>query len=830
MSGVTGAERVKSRADYERFIASYLPLIKQFPGFVSLKKSGSFNSDPNKQDFGDIDLIAHIQSDKDKPSTKKELVNFFHSQPDTTIVPFTSVKHTGKRSYNSGEIVTVRYHDSEMGYSVQIDNIIASDEREVSFKTHFLDMPAEKQGLILGLVKIAAIETDPADLFKRLNINAAVDTEQDQEYEFNLSGVKLELRKVTYEPGTFKQADREIVWTSQDWLDVEKLLYQYDLSKSFDELIARTKQIIKNPRSNNRLQGVFSSMVSVKSGEVGTAKGAGKEAALDKITKAFSESKNQSRLLNALMEDEGSTIVFAFGRFQPPTVGHQLLVDKVKETAEKYKAPYVIFVSKTVGITSAPKLKNPLTIDQKLPYVKMAFPGVNFLPCSENMVTVIDVAKYLNTKYQNIVMVAGQDRLEGDWGFHTVLPQQNGIDYNFNSIKFESIGRDPDAESGTKVREAAQTGNWERFRLGIPSTIDDAYAKQLMDDVAQGMAPVARKKPQKKEKDMPQLRELFSPNKTIKEDIKSSQALPMRYYDGLYIENSAEGPILYGVDLERHGESGILGWFDFAANLQTGQFKITGNRANSNSREEMDDYYGEIDDSVKEIIADVRQKWGTTWDEIDSELNGGFGVDEGRVMIDPPKYIDVFVAWLDKGQHHKKILAKGIPYKAFDALVDKLTQKHKWPRGSEFGYIPVEKGPGGVSTHPKEDGYGDNGSPESRRSSVGSASYVSMPAGVGIKEAMLPKSSFASSKKNKLGPAGQLKGNMKRAAHAGDLVGGGCEESVAEEKQRLDPHCWKGYRKAGTKMKGGKRVNNCVPVSEDIEQLMAGYIKILESK
>ena len=51
-----------------------------------------------------------------------------------------------------------------------------------------------------------------------------------------------------------------------------------------------------------------------------------------------------------------------------------------------------------------------------------------------------------------------------------------------------------------------------------------------------------------------------------------------------------------------------------------------------------------------------------------------------------------------------------------------------------------------------------------------------------------------------------------------------------EAKQRLDPHCWKGYRKAGTKMKGGKRVNNCVPVGEDIEKLIAGYIKILESK
>jgi hypothetical protein len=55
-------------------------------------------------------------------------------------------------------------------------------------------------------------------------------------------------------------------------------------------------------------------------------------------------------------------------------------------------------------------------------------------------------------------------------------------------------------------------------------------------------------------------------------------------------------------------------------------------------------------------------------------------------------------------------------------------------------------------------------------------------------------------------------------------------KTTNEVKQRLDPKCWKGYRKAGTKMKGGKRVNNCVPVGEDIEKLMAGFIKILESK
>ena len=296
MSGVTGANRIKSRADFDAFVASYKPLIAKFPGFVDLRKSGSYNSDPDKQDFGDIDLIAHIQSPDDKATTKKKLQAFFHAHPETTIVPFSSVKHEGKRSYNSGEIVSVRYHDDQLGYSVQVDNIIASSDKEATFKQQFLDWPAEKQGLILGLVKIAAIETDPRVLFKKLGIHTSGRLESNQEYEFNLSSVELQLRKVTYEPGTFKQTDREVLWVSKNFDDVQKLLYQYDLSSNFDSLLAQSKQTIKNPRSNNRMQGVFSSMISVKSGEVGTPKGAGKEAARAKVAQTFGESVEKQYL------------------------------------------------------------------------------------------------------------------------------------------------------------------------------------------------------------------------------------------------------------------------------------------------------------------------------------------------------------------------------------------------------------------------------------------------------------------------------------------------------------------------------------------------------
>ena len=83
------------------------------------------------------------------------------------------------------------------------------------------------------------------------------------------------------------------------------------------------------------------------------------------------------------------------------------------------------------------------------------------------------------------------------------------------------------------------------------------------------------------------------------------------------------------------------------------------------------------------------------------------------------------------------------------------------------------------------------------------------------KESMLPKSAFAGSDKHKLGTAAHLTGKMKRPARAGDLVGGEGQSINTEEKQKgLDGKaCWKGYRRMGTKMKGGKRVDNCVKVN-----------------
>lgn len=290
MSGSTGADRIQSREHFKQFLKSYDKIIKQYPGFVSMTPSGSYNSDPSKDSFGDIDIIVHIESTDDKTKVKKDLAAYLSKLPDSVIVPFQSEKHMGKKINNTGEIVTIRYHDKKLNYSCQIDNIIALDKTEADFKKIFLDFAAEKQGLILGLVKVATIEQPLGPLFTKMGIKAPIKLPKDEEYEFNLSSIELQLRHAVYEPDSFKQKSRTVVWKSRNFDDIKKILNKYDLDADFDSLLKQVKKNIKNPRSKNRIKGVFSSMITVKSGEIGTPKGENKVKALHKISAVLGES------------------------------------------------------------------------------------------------------------------------------------------------------------------------------------------------------------------------------------------------------------------------------------------------------------------------------------------------------------------------------------------------------------------------------------------------------------------------------------------------------------------------------------------------------------
>lgn len=287
MSGVSGSDRI-NRKDFKKVLNAYKKVISKFPGFESVEPSGSYNSDMSKNDFGDMDLIVTIKTSLDKKALKKELADFFAAMPDDIVIPFNSEKYKGRKLYNSGEIITVQFPQGN-GKTVQIDSIIALDKTEADFKKQFLDMTAQKQGLIIGLVKVVLLEGYEKEVFDKIGFKPEK-LDKDQEYAFNISSSEIQLRKVTYEPGTLKEKTREVVWTSRDWNVLKDILFKFNLDLSFEDLVKEVKPKIKNPRSAKRIHGLFSSMVSIKSGEVGTNKGAVKQKALDLIQKTFNES------------------------------------------------------------------------------------------------------------------------------------------------------------------------------------------------------------------------------------------------------------------------------------------------------------------------------------------------------------------------------------------------------------------------------------------------------------------------------------------------------------------------------------------------------------
>jgi hypothetical protein len=188
------------------------------------------------------------------------------------------------------------------------------------------------------------------------------------------------------------------------------------------------------------------------------------------------------RFTDFLTENKNSTIVAAFGRFNVPTTGHGLLAKKVVDTAKSFKADHIVYASRTQDAK-----KNPLDVDTKVKYLKKMFPGINFKAANEDVRTFIEMAAKLSGEgYKNLVMIAGSDRIEE---YQKLLDKYNGKDFKFNSIKVVSSGeRDPDADgtagmSGTKMREAAIKGDFKSFRSGIPKTLSDKEAKELMEKV-----------------------------------------------------------------------------------------------------------------------------------------------------------------------------------------------------------------------------------------------------------------------------------------------------------------------------------------------------------
>ena len=180
----------------------------------------------------------------------------------------------------------------------------------------------------------------------------------------------------------------------------------------------------------------------------------------------------------------GETITLVFGRFNPPTIGHQKLLDSAKSIAD---GDLKIYPSRSFD----PK-KNPLDPNQKTSLMKKMFPDhAENIVNDEGVKSIFDALKLANDEgYSNVQIVVGSDRVSE---FDSLAQKYNGDLYEFDSIETVSAGeRDAEGEgvegmSASKMRKAASENDFETFRTGIPDTVDDKTAKSIMNTVRKGM-------------------------------------------------------------------------------------------------------------------------------------------------------------------------------------------------------------------------------------------------------------------------------------------------------------------------------------------------------
>ena len=194
-------------------------------------------------------------------------------------------------------------------------------------------------------------------------------------------------------------------------------------------------------------------------------------------------SQSKTRDVNEAL-DKNTKLIFAFGRFNPPTSGHGKLMREVIIQARKNNANHIVYAS-----ASQDKRKNPLDVNTKVKFMKKMFPRNKIQAAGGTQRTFIEILKFYNKMYGEIIMVAGSDRIKE---FQALADKYNGKEYNYKSIKVASSGdRDPDAEgvtgmSASKMREMAKNDDYRNFKTGVTG-LSDSDTKALFAAVKKGM-------------------------------------------------------------------------------------------------------------------------------------------------------------------------------------------------------------------------------------------------------------------------------------------------------------------------------------------------------
>jgi len=186
-------------------------------------------------------------------------------------------------------------------------------------------------------------------------------------------------------------------------------------------------------------------------------------------------------------KSESNGVVIVFGRFNPPTIGHEKLLNKAAQEAEKNGYELRIYPSR-----SQDKKKNPLDATAKIDYMRQMFPKYagNIID-DANSKTIFNVMIGANEEgHKNMKIMVGADRL-GE--FQGLSHKYNGELYNYDNLEVVSAGdRDPDAEgaegmSASKLRLAASEGDFKSFAKGVPNTLNNQKKMELYNNLRKSM-------------------------------------------------------------------------------------------------------------------------------------------------------------------------------------------------------------------------------------------------------------------------------------------------------------------------------------------------------
>ena len=314
-----------------------------------------------------------------------------------------------------------------------------------------------------------------------------------------------------------------------------------------------------------------------------------------------------------LNEAKQLNVAFAFGRFNPPTIGHEKLVEKLLKVASGTKSVPMLYFSH-----SQDKSKNPLSYINKAKYLRKAF---GKLVTPSNSRNVIQILQELEKKgFRQVTMLAGSDRVNE---FKALLNKYNGKEYNFDKISIVSAGeRDPDSDdvsgmSASKMRAAVKADDFTSFKKGLPHKLQRSKgdSEKLYKAIRQGMG-LSMNESRGWEKIVEQLPDVQRKSDEAKKVLKKIKD-PKEYgYEGEMVMSQLKGVMMHAKQLHDmlEPETDLPEWVQSKITLAYDYMQTAADYMSTEMSEEVQ----QVDENQKKKIAEDLKKLvkeGDAWDK-----------------------------------------------------------------------------------------------------------------------------------------------------------------------------------------------------------------------